>query len=170
MERKVAETVRKSNRLGRVASVPPSTPEVPDGPRRCSIAGALDVVGDRWSLLILRELGYGHGRFTEFVRATGAPRDILTARLRKLEAEGVIRRIAESPARVRYALTPAGAELAPVLLALKEWGDRHVHPDDPPVITLHTCGAVFHPRTHCAACGRPAETHDLTIAGDAGTA
>lgn len=133
--------------------------------RRCSIADALALVGDRWSLLVLRELGYGQHRFTEIQRRTGAPRDVLTARLRKLESAGVIDREPDpaSPTRSRYVVTSAGAELAPVLLALKEWGDRHVNPGHEPVVTRHSCGATFRPRTHCADCGEPMRLEDLEV-------
>jgi DNA-binding HxlR family transcriptional regulator len=130
-------------------------------PRRCSIADALGIVGDRWSLLVLRELGFGSDRFTQIARATGAPRAVLTERLRKLEAAGVISRDEAAPGRVRYALTAAGEDLGGVLLALREWGDQHVNPDDPPIITTHTCGHVFHPQVHCRACGQPVAAADL---------
>lgn len=135
--------------------------------RRCSIAGALDLIGDRWSLLILRELAYGHHRFSEIQKKTGAPRDILTARLRKLEAVGVLDRASdpERPRRSAYTVTRAGAELTPVLLALKEWGDRHINRGNEPVLTEHVCGAVFHPRLQCAACGRPLEPGELRVVG-----
>lgn len=136
-----------------------------DGPRRCSIADTLGVVGDRWSLLVLRELSYGQTRFMQIQRALGAPRDVLTARLRKLEAAGIITRRPDpqSPTRPAYDLTPAGLELAPVLFALKEWGDRHLNAGDEPVVVRHDCGEVFHPHTHCAACGRPAQPDQLTV-------
>lgn len=137
-------------------------------PRRCSIAGALRLVGDRWSLLVLRELAYGSNRFTQIARATGAPRAVLTERLKKLEAAGVIARHQQPPSHVRYELTAAGAELGPVLLALREWGDRHVNPDDPPVVSFHSCGHEFHPRTHCVACGEPVSADQLRhVEGDA---
>jgi DNA-binding HxlR family transcriptional regulator len=135
--------------------------------RRCSIAGALDLVGDRWSLLILRELGFGNYRFTEMRRRTGAPRDILTSRLRKLEDVGVISREPDPsrPGRQLYRATKAGAGLTPVLIDLKEWGDRHVNPGDEPLLTGHSCGAVFHPRTHCAACGQQVRFEELRVIG-----
>lgn len=136
-------------------------------PRRCSIAATLEVVGDRWSLLVVREMAYGAQRFNELQRALGAPRDILTARLRKLEAAGVIAReqSPDSPSRPRYVMTPAGGELGPVLMALKEWGDRHVYPGDEPVVVEHSCGAVFHPEIHCAACGEAVTLSALEVTG-----
>jgi DNA-binding HxlR family transcriptional regulator len=97
-------------------------------PRVCSIADALDVVGERWSLLVLRELGFGVHRFKDIQVNTGAPRETLALRLRKLEDAGVIerRRYCDHPPRDEYMLTPAGRDLLPVLGALREWGERHV--------------------------------------------
>lgn len=96
-------------------------------PRQCKIADALSVVGDRWSLLVIRELNFGVTRFGEIRVNTGAPREILTARLRKLEEQGVITRrlYNERPPRYEYVLTEAGEALQPVLGALKEWGTEY---------------------------------------------
>ncbi len=107
-------------------------------PRACGIADALQVVGDRWSLLVLRELGFGVQRFTGIQANTGAPREILTARLRKLENEGLIsrRRYTDRPPRAEYVLTEAGKALAPVLLALREWGEQHARAEPRAVATL----------------------------------
>ncbi|MDF2443484.1 MAG: hypothetical protein JWR01_1687 [Subtercola sp.] len=101
------------------------TPILDGRPRECRIADALAVVGDRWSLLIVRELGFGVTRFTDIRSNTGAPREILTARLRKLEAEGVIIRSPQRdrPARFEYSLTEAGRGLGPVLQTLRDWGE-----------------------------------------------
>ena len=99
-------------------------------PRVCSIADALEVVGERWSLLVLREINFGVRRFTDIQVNTGAPRETLALRLRKLEEAGVIerRQYSDHPPRDEYLLTPAGRELTPVLTALREWGERHVTP------------------------------------------
>ena len=99
-------------------------------PRVCSIADALDVVGERWSLLVLRELGFGVRRFSDILINTGAPRETLALRLRTLEEHGIIerRRYQEHPPRDEYHLTEAGEELLPVLGALRAWGARHVTP------------------------------------------
>ena len=96
-------------------------------PRDCPIADALGLIGDRWSLLIVRELFLENPRFSAIRVNTGAPREILTARLRKLEAEGIIarRRYSERPPRDEYVLTAAGRELGPVIAALYSWGERH---------------------------------------------
>jgi DNA-binding HxlR family transcriptional regulator len=96
-------------------------------PRVCSIADALEVVGERWSLLVLRELGFGVHRFNDIRVNTGAPRETLALRLRKLEETGVIerRRYSDRPPRDEYVLTAAGRDLTPALAALREWGERH---------------------------------------------
>jgi DNA-binding HxlR family transcriptional regulator len=95
-------------------------------PRPCKIADALTVVGDRWSLLIIRELHFGVHRFDEIKANTGAPRETLASRLRKLEAEGVIARrpYQERPVRYEYLLTEAGEALSPVLNSLRQWGEK----------------------------------------------
>lgn len=97
------------------------------GPRECKIADALSIIGDRWSLLVIREISYGVQRFTDILNNTGAPRQILTARLRKLELEDVIERIEyqQRPARYEYRLTASGRALTPVLSALREWGETY---------------------------------------------
>ena len=102
-------------------------------PRACSIADALEVVGERWSLLVLRELGFGVRRFKDIQVNTGAPRETLALRLRKLEETGIIerRRYCDRPPRDEYVLTAAGRDLTPVLIALREWGERHAAPVRP---------------------------------------
>lgn len=127
-------------------------------PRPCSIADTLDLIGERWSLLAIREVVHGVRRFDQIVRNTGASRDILTARLRKLESAGILRREAYSdrPPRYEYHLTPAGAELGDVLLTLLKWGDTHLNAADPPVVWQHSCGRTLDAAVVCAHCGRPA--------------
>ncbi len=100
------------------------------GRRVCGIADALGVVGDRWSLLVLRELGFGVTRFTDIRAHTGAPREVLTARLRKLETAGLItrRRYSDRPPRDEYVLTESGRALTPVLSALRHWGEQYAPP------------------------------------------
>jgi DNA-binding HxlR family transcriptional regulator len=136
-------------------------------PRKCSVADALAVVGDRYSLLVVREIGYGYRRFTDLAGHTGAPRDVLVARLRRLEELGLVERrlYSERPPRHEYHLTEAGLELRPIVLALKEWGDRRCEPGKEPVVFEHTCGEEFHPLTVCAACGKPVEPGELTVTG-----
>jgi DNA-binding HxlR family transcriptional regulator len=99
-------------------------------PRVCPIADALDVVGERWSLLVLREIGFGVHRFQDIQVNTGAPRETLALRLRKLEESGVIgrRRYCDRPPRDEYLLTDAGRDLLPVLAGLRAWGEQYVTP------------------------------------------
>jgi DNA-binding HxlR family transcriptional regulator len=138
-----------------------------EGKRVCSITDALTILGDRYALLVARELVYGRRRFDQIAETTGAPRDVLTARLRKLEAAGVIERrpYSERPLRHEYHLTEAGTELHPILLALREWGDRHCNPGAEPVVFTHVCGAEFHALTVCEACREPIALGDLRITG-----
>jgi DNA-binding HxlR family transcriptional regulator len=133
----------------------------------CSITDSLAIVGDRYALLVIRELRYGNSRFEGIATATGAPRDVLTRRLRKLERAGLIERrpYSERPLRHEYVLTDAGSELHPVLLALKEWGDRHLNPGSEPVVFEHSCGHEFHARTVCEACGGAVGVGDLEVVG-----
>ena len=101
--------------------------------RPCPIAAALEVVGERWALLIVRELALGNSRFEDIVRGTGAPRDRVAARLKALNEAGVIQRIRYQPAppRFDYQLTDSGRALVPVLDALLAWGlDHAVRPGD----------------------------------------
>lgn len=106
---------------------PKLEPTVEARPRECPIADALDVVGDRWSLLILRELGLGVHRFNDIRANTGAPRETLTTRLRELELAGVIarRRYKEHPPRDEYILTASGTAITPTLRALHKWGEQY---------------------------------------------
>jgi DNA-binding HxlR family transcriptional regulator len=124
------------------------------GPRPCSIAAALGILGERWSLLAIRELSYGVHRFDRIVAFTGAPRDILTSRLRSLEADGIVerRQYSQRPARFEYHLTRAGHELLPILVALGQWGDRWAV-ERPAVVLRHECGHRLRVDVVCHACG-----------------
>ena len=141
--------------------------EVKPTKRVCSVADALAVVGDRYSLLVVREIGYGYRRFGELAGYTGAPRDVLAARLRRLEQLGLVERrlYSERPPRYEYHLTDAGQQLRPIVLALKEWGDQQCEPGGEPVVFHHTCGAEFHPLTVCVACREPVGEGELTVSG-----
>lgn len=96
--------------------------------RPCPIAAALEVVGERWALLVVREIALGAHRFSDIVRGTGAPRDRIAARLRTLEQAGVVTRVPyqTAPPRDEYRLTDSGQALIPVLDALLAWGKDHV--------------------------------------------
>ena len=102
--------------------------------RPCPIAASLELVGERWALLVVREIAMGSTRFGDIVTGTGAPRDRIAARLKTLEAAGVVERTAyqQRPERFEYHLTESGRALVPVLEALLAWGAEHVvAPDDP---------------------------------------
>ncbi|MFJ4654172.1 winged helix-turn-helix transcriptional regulator [Nocardia sp. NPDC088792] len=138
--------------------------------RECSVAAALGVVGEQWSLLILREVFLGVRRFDAIQQATGASRAILVTRLRGLTETGVLERVdyRESGARTRqeYRLTPAGRELQPVLTALMQWGDKHLTgPAGPPLTITHTdCGATVRATLRCEHGHLLADTgHGLTV-------
>jgi DNA-binding HxlR family transcriptional regulator len=132
-------------------------------PRPCSIADALSVIGEKYSLLVLREIFYGVRRFDGFVANIGAPRDILARRLHRLVEVGVLEKVQynEHPPRFEYHATDAGRELQPVLLTLMRWGDRHLA-DIPPVVLEHSCGADLDPVVVCRACREEPSPETLT--------
>jgi DNA-binding HxlR family transcriptional regulator len=123
--------------------------------RTCSIARSLEVVGERWALLIVREVSLGVRRFAEIQSATGAPPAVLSGRLRDLVAAGVLEtRPYQEPGqrgRLEYRLTEVGRSLQPVLTALKDWGDEHLcDARGVPVVTTHVdCGAPVHVALVC---------------------
>jgi DNA-binding HxlR family transcriptional regulator len=122
----------------------------------CSVARTLDIVGEKWALLAVREVFLGNRRFDEMVRRTGAPRDTLAARLRTLVGAEILerRQYSEHPARYEYFLTEAGKDLYPVILTLRQWGDRHLAGEEgPPATFRHRCGATLHAQLVCDACG-----------------
>jgi DNA-binding HxlR family transcriptional regulator len=133
-------------------------------PRVCSVARTLEVVGEKWALLAVREVFLGNRRFDEMVRRTGAPRDTLAARLRTLTSAGILerRQYSERPARFEYRLTPAGRDLYPVILTLMNWGDRHLAgADGPPQVLAHYGDHRLVPQLVCADCGQPAAARDV---------
>ncbi len=130
-------------------------PRLEDLPGRpCPIAGALEVVGDRWALLVVREVSFGNHRFTDIARGTGAPRDRLSARLADLVDLGVLerRQYSAAPPRSDYHLTASGRDLLPVLQALLAWGDRWVA--DPPPARVHD-DHDLDAAWVCRTCGEP---------------
>ncbi len=133
------------------------------GPRPCSIARTLDLVGEKWALLAVREVFLGNRKFDEMVRRTGAPRDTLAARLRTLTGAGILQRrqYSEHPARFEYLLTEAGRDLYPVIMTLMRWGDKYLAGDDgPPLLLQHRCGHRLAAQVVCEACGEPLQARD----------
>jgi DNA-binding HxlR family transcriptional regulator len=132
--------------------------------RPCSVAAALNLIGEKWALLAVREIAFGNKRFDAIARNTGAPRDRLAARLRALEAGGVVtrRQYSEHPPRYEYELTEAGQELRGVLTALRGWGDKWMV-DSPPTVFDHVCGHELDPAVVCRHCGAEIYPGDLTV-------
>src|SRR5258707_13984881 len=129
-------------------------------PRECSVARTLEIVGEKWALLAVREVFLGNRRFDEMARRIGAPRDTLAARLRSLVSAGILerRQYSEHPARYEYRLTEAGQEPYPVILTLMRWGDKHLARDHgPPIVLQHACGHRLVAQGECAACVEPVE-------------
>ncbi|WP_028936921.1 winged helix-turn-helix transcriptional regulator [Pseudonocardia spinosispora] len=133
--------------------------------RECSIANALAVVGERWSLLALREILFGVRRFDQIQRNTGASRDILATRLRALVAAGVLDKVEyeRHPPRYEYVPTQAGEDLRYVLAALMEWGDRYVTEGEPPTVFRHVCGEELQVRRVCEHCDTELRPGDMTL-------
>jgi DNA-binding HxlR family transcriptional regulator len=132
----------------------------------CSIAKTLNVVGEWWTPLILRDAFRGTRRFDDFQANLGMARSVLTARLRKLTEQGILERVAysEHPPRYEYQLTEKGRALFPVIAALMQWGDTWAaSPAGPPVVFVHdTCGNVSQPMLTCPHCHgevSPSNTH-----------
>jgi DNA-binding HxlR family transcriptional regulator len=131
----------------------------------CSIARALEVVGERWTLLILRNAFLGMRRFDDFQENLGISRGVLTARLQWLCDEGILerRRYQERPERFEYRLTQKGRDLWPVMMALTKWGDRYeAGSEGPPrLITHRDCGGDLTDGLTCAKCGAELTVHDV---------
>lgn len=130
----------------------------------CSIASTLEIVGDRWTLLILRDACAGIRRFADFQSSLGLSRTVLSERLARLAEHGLLerRRYKERPERYEYVLTPKGAELWPALKALMTWGDRYVMDGRPPVIHRHrACGGLVNDRRLCTRCAAHVELADV---------
>lgn len=140
----------------------------------CSIARTLQVVGEKWTLLILREVFYGSTRFEQFHTVLQCPRNLLSERLSKLVEEGILERSEYrepgSRARNEYRMTDLGRELVPALLALQEWGDRHkADPAGPPVLIRHAgCGQDLHISLTCASGHEVTEPDGIEIAAGPG--
>jgi DNA-binding HxlR family transcriptional regulator len=131
----------------------------------CSVAATLEVVGDPWTLLILRDAFAGTRRFEQWQEQLGVARNVLAARLKSLVAHGVLEKhlYSEHPPRSEYALTAKGRDLYAVLLTMVDWGDRHVYGGQGgPLTFIHRgCGQRFYPSLHCRACGEPVGPGEL---------
>lgn len=135
----------------------------------CSVAQTLEVVGEWWTMLVIRDLFLRVRRFDEIQERLGISRNVLAERLDHLVDHGIVERrpYQEHPVRYDYVLTAKGRDLWPLVTAMREWGDKWAAPSGPPVELLHTtCGHRVHSVPTCSACGEVLELHDVrAVAG-----
>ncbi len=139
----------------------------------CSIAQAVSVVGEPWTPLILRDLFLGVRRFDDLARDLGVSRNLLTQRLERLMAAGVVSRrpYQERPVRYEYHLTEAGLDIVPALMVIMAWGDKWATPPGgPPAVLVHSCGRPFTPVVACPHCGGPVTADTVTATAGPGAA
>lgn len=132
----------------------------------CSVAQCLEVMGDWWTPLIIRDAFLGVTRFDEIQQRLGISRNILIQRLNGLVEQGILHknRYSEHPPRYEYLLTGKGRDLWPVLTAMRQWGDKHAAPDGPPLQTIHkSCGSVVEAVVTCSDCGERLASGDLRV-------
>jgi DNA-binding HxlR family transcriptional regulator len=130
----------------------------------CSVAQCLEVVGEWWSMLIVRDAFLGVKRFDDFQQRLGISRNVLSQRLARLVDAGVLVKVpySEHPPRHHYSLTDKGRDLWPVLTAMRQWGDRYAAPDGPPLQAIHKeCGETCEARMTCSVCGEPIGPRDV---------
>ncbi|MFF1453800.1 winged helix-turn-helix transcriptional regulator [Streptomyces sp. NPDC058274] len=131
-----------------------------------SVSRALDLVGERWTMLILREAFFGVRRYGQLARNLNIPRPTLSTRLRKLVDVGLLDRVqyADDPERFEYRLTTAGRELFGAIVVLMRWGDTHLAgPEGPPIVLTHAnCGRVTRPKLTCDVCGEEIAINNVT--------
>lgn len=140
------------------------------GDLNCSVARALAVVGDRWTMLVLRNAFMGIRRFDDFQRQLGVTRHVLAERLKRLVDENILRKQLYQTNRFEYRLTDKGRDLYPVLLALTTWGDRWLDEGRGPPIVYHhkPCGHLMKPTMVCSECGEPVTARDVVPMAGAG--
>jgi DNA-binding HxlR family transcriptional regulator len=137
------------------------------GDQECSVARTVSVIGDRWTLLVLRECFLRVRRFEQFQERLGITRPVLAERLQKLVEAGVLEKVAyqERPLRQEYRLTPRGLDLYPVMMAIVHWGDVHMAKDGRrPLLHRHQpCGHLFDPVMVCSECTAPLNAREVTV-------
>ena len=132
--------------------------------QNCSIARSLELMGERWTMLVLREAFTGRRRFDEMAEDLGIARNVLTARLQRLVDEGVLAKVRyqERPERFEYRLTEKGLDLWPILISLLQFGDQHYAPNGPPVVLTHKdCGGTIDVHRTCERCGAKLNARDV---------
>lgn len=128
---------------------------MPENENSCSIDSTLSVIGDRWTMLILRDIFRGVRRFEELRKDLGIAKNILSDRLTKLNRAGIVQHhpYQRNPVRNEYLLTDKGRDLSPSLIALMHWGDRWYAEGSPPTILTHShCNTALEQLTHCPSC------------------
>ena len=141
--------------------------------QNCSIARALELIGERWTILIVRDVFLGLRRFDDIQRDLGVSRGILADRLERLVESGVLERrlYREHPERHEYRLTDKGRDLWPVTMALLKWGDAHYAENGPPRRILHRdCGGEISERLRCTKCGADVTSRDVEAVPGPGAA
>ena len=140
----------------------------------CSVARALEVLGDRWTLLVLRDAFRRVRRFEDFQRSLGVARNVLTDRLTRLVDEGILKRVPyhERPVRFEYRLTDKGRDLWPVMMTLMQWGDHHYpEPAGRPMVVRHRgCGGEVNGHLTCSKCGAELGPYDCEATPGPGAA
>ena len=133
----------------------------------CSLARTVDLIGDKWSLMILRDAFYGFSKFSDFKERLGVTQTVLSARLQALVDSGILERVQERPdvERYRYKLTDAGRDLLPVVVAMVQWGDRWVFGDQGPPVNLinRASGRALEAIQVRDKSGDPVKLRDLTF-------
>lgn len=141
----------------------------------CSIARSLEILGEWWTLLIMRDAFFGVRRFEDFIADLRISRNVLTDRLATLVEHDILekRRYQTGPDRFEYRLTEQGRELFPVIVALMRWGDRWLSTPavgGPPVVLVHdACGHDLVGDLHCAHCHQPVTPRDVTATAGPGS-
>lgn len=142
-----------------------SDPGVLERGRPCSVARTLQIIGDRWSFLVLREMYFGVRRFDEFQTNLGIASNILTDRLQRLAGHGIVERHAYQvrPERFEYRFTPKGMDLYGSMIVMMRWGDKWLSAGRPPLLLRHRpCQHDFHAQVVCSHCRQPLDAHNVT--------
>lgn len=133
----------------------------------CSVARTLAIIGDNWTLLVLRDCFLGVRRFDQFQQRLGVTRHVLSDRLRKLLDGGILAKVAyqQRPLREEYRLTDKGRDLYPAIVHLAQWGDKYLAgPEGAPITRVHTvCGEKLEAVLRCSHCGETVEPRDIRL-------
>ncbi len=133
--------------------------------QRCAVAATLDIIGEPWTLLIIRDAFGGTARFEQWQDRLGLARNVLAARLKSLVKQGIFeqRLYCERPKRYEYVLTEKGEELRPLIVHMADWGTRHIYNGETPALTLvhKPCGHSLTTQMHCPHCAQAVQTAEV---------